>query len=731
MKKLLAMIVAVTMLLGLFAAAHADFPWENRTPRIILPSLPGGSQEATEPAEEPAAEQESAAEPEPAAEPAAEEPAAEEPPSEGLVGYIMYANSDWSAQYWGTDDGSAVAAAAGNATVTGSGDYTASLDFTSLEGGSSKGLAFMALGITDGETAYPGWFLKINEIRVNGEPIEFTKGYTSSDDGVTTRMNIYNEWVSALPADARSCDGKTDDASWIIVDKEAFADVASVEVDFTYADHATDLAYIMYANADWSAQYWGADDGSGVAAKNAVIDGYGDYTVGLDFTALEGGAASGLAFAAVGIVNGENTYPGAMIRINGIRVNGEPVEFAKGYTSSDDGVTTRMNVYNEWVSALPEDARSYDGVTDDASWIIVDKEAFASVGTVEIDFTLLPRTDVAYLMYADGSWTNQYWGGEPAEGITAVNATVDGAGTYTVSLDFTGTEAGSAAELAFAAVGVTTGEQTFPGYFIDVKEVKVNGEAIELGKGYTSSDDGICTRENLYNEWVSELPADARRADGDLTDASPVIVAKEAFADVKTVEVTFDYIYGAAPAKDSGDAPYTEEEAAELLAADYHAYIGVQCKDNYTFRNAWNDSYGRDDAEHEGYFDRLTGWEGQDAVDYGGTFEDALMTGEGTYTVSLTTGDMGFGATEAFNLLFVSTEVPSKLVEEGHVTFSDVKVKIGDASTKEYTEIDTSGEYAMIKLIDTYNQAAEPFGYTMPGANTTITITFTVSGLTD
>ena len=46
-------------------------------------------------------------------------------------------------------------------------------------------------------------------------------------------------------------------------------------------------------------------------------------------------------------------------------------------------------------------------------------------------------------------------------------------------------------------------------------------------------------------------------------------------------------------------------------------------------------------------------------------------------------------------------------------------------------EIDTSGDYAMIKLIDTYNQAAEPFGYTMPGPDTTITITFTVSGLTD
>ena len=56
----------------------------------------------------------------------------------------------------------------------------------------------------------------------------------------------------------------------------------------------------------------------------------------------------------------------------------------------------------------------------------------------------------------------------------------------------------------------------YPGYFIDVKEVKVNGEAVELGKGYTSSDNGIEMRSNLHNPWVdaAALPPDARRADG-------------------------------------------------------------------------------------------------------------------------------------------------------------------------------------------------------------------------
>ena len=650
---------------------------------------------------------------------------AEENQSAGALGYIMYANADWSAQYWGTDDS---AVKAENVQVNGEGDYTVALDFTALEGGASAGLAFLAIGINDGETLFPNYYIRLNAIRVNGEAIEAGKGYTSSDDGVVTRMNLYNEWVNEIPAEARSFDGKTDDASPMVVDKAAFESVERIEIDFSLLKNGIDTAYIMYANADWSAQYWGTDD-SAVQASNAQINGFGDYSVALDFTALEGGASAGLAFMALGIVNGEKTYPGAYLKINEIRVNGEAVEFAKGYTSSDDGVTTRMNVYNEWVSELPQDARSFDGNTADAAAIIVDKAAFDAVSKVEIDFSLLPVTDTAFIMYANSDWSAQYWGSDDSA-VKATNAVVEGAGTYTVGLDFTALEGGASAGLAFMGVGVQNGENTFGGYFIDVTEVKVNGEAIELGKGYTTSDDGVTTRENLYNEWVGEeLPAEARRKDGDLEGASAIIVDKDAFESVKTVEVTFNYIYGVPAAKDDG--ALTEEEAAELCAADYNAYIGLQCKNNYTFRNAWNDSYGRDDENNPGYFTRLTGWNGNDAVDYGGTFADAVLTAEGTYEVSVTLGEMGLGETDAFNLLFVSTDIPSALVSGGYVTISDVKTKIGDQSTKDYTEVDASGTYAMIKVIDTYNQSSEPFGYTLPKAGETVTITFTVTGLTE
>ena len=296
MKKLLSIIIALAMVLSLFAAALAD---TTETQLVSDPartdvreSLNQGDL-AGEPVEEPAAEP-------------AEEPAEKPAEAEGYLAYIMYADSSWANQYWGTDDS---AVRAENVYVTGAGDYTVSLDFTGAEGGKAEGLAFMALGLNDAETGKK-LYLKINEILVNGEAVEVGKGYTSSDDGIVTRMNIYNEWVAELPADARSFDGDLEGASPIIVDKAAFESVDNVTVNFTVYENMIDTAYIMYADSAWAAQYWGGEAAEPVTANNALITGYGDYTVGLEFS---GDGAQGLAFAALGITKGETTFKGATL----------------------------------------------------------------------------------------------------------------------------------------------------------------------------------------------------------------------------------------------------------------------------------------------------------------------------------------------------------------------------------------------------------------------------------
>jgi len=637
----------------------------------------------------------------------------------GPKAFLMYADGAWVNQVWNPGETPAGMTVT-EATLTGEGDYTVGLAFETP----AEGLAFAALGIENGESAFPGWKIRINEIRVNGEAIATSKGYTSSDDGIVTRMNIYNEWVGELPADARSFDGKVDDASWMIVDKAAFESVSSVEVDFTFMKYGIDTAYIMYADSNWAVQYW--LDGNaydGVVATNATVTGAGDYTVGLDFTGTANGKASGVAFAALGIKYGENLFPGMMIQIKDIRVNGASVAFTKGYTSSDDGIETRMNLMNEWVSELPSDARSFDGSLEGASPIVIDKALLAEAQSIEIDFSLIPVTDTAFLMFADTNWATQAW--NPGEFAETNAVKIEGEGTYTLSLEFAEEIPG----FAFLAAGIATGEKTFPGYFMDVTEVKVNGEAIEIAKDFTTSDDGIVTRSNIWNEWVTELPETARVADGNLEGATAMIATKEALSNVKTLDVTFDFIYGEPPAAEV--EKMSEEEITAALAADYHGYVAVQ-SENYIFRNDWEDAtYGLNGTTAE-YFTHLTGWDAENnAVDYGGTFEDCTITGNGTYTVTMTTGDMGFGTDSFFRYFRVATDIPAELVADGHVTISDVTCKIGEGKTQSGVIVHSEGDWVKLVVTDEYNKLDAGFGYNVPGANTKVVFTFTVSGLAD
>ncbi|MFA5675962.1 MAG: hypothetical protein WDA65_05490 [Christensenellales bacterium] len=631
--------------------------------------------------------------------------------------YLMFADSSWAYQYWGDAVDTGVKAT--TAKVTGDGDYKIALDFTGTESGAASGIAFTAIGIKDGEFNYPNATIELKSVKVNGEEVVFTKGYTSSDDRITTRMNIYNEWVGELPSDARSFDGDISDASAVIVDKEAFASVEKIEISFALHE-AKDKAYLMYADGGWTYQYWGDAVDTGVVAKEATVTGAGTYTVGLDFTGTADGAASGLSFTALGIVNGENTFPGYCIKISDIKVNGESIEFSKGYTSSDDGITTRMNIYNEWVGELPADARSFDAGVEDAGWITVDKEIFASVQKVEVTFEYSMPAVNAYIMYADGGWTYQYWGEDVDTGIKVTNATVTNAGAYKVALDFTGTETGAATDLAFTALGITNAEITHPGWFIRIDSIKVNGEDVAFTKGYTSSDDGITTRMNIYNEWVGELPADARSYDNNLEEAGWIITDKAAFASVQKFEIAFTYMRGEAP---KSAAVEIDVEAA--LAEDYNAYFGIQTQ-NYIFRNAWNEpSYGKETDN----WTHLTGWDAENnQVDYGGAFTDAAVDGNGTFTVGVTLGDKGLGEDETMRMLFVSTDIPSQLFDDGLINISGVNTAIDGGKGQSFFAVNTSGEYLQIDILNEYTATGtEAIPYTMPAKD--VMITFTVEGL--
>lgn len=181
------------------------------------------------------------------------------------------------------------------------------------------------------------------------------------------------------------------------------------DVQFEEAkDAESGQAYLAIVDGQWWIQYWGSSttDGYMLSYDAGVVDitGNGQYTVSV--TADTNGfrydttgdvndqyVPNGLSFMAVMIKDGENTAPGAVITIDSIVVDGNEIPMsAKNYTSSDDGVETRSNIYNSWVNTLPEDARSTEGNVfgkdGDYSAQIVDPADFSEWTTVEVNFTV-------------------------------------------------------------------------------------------------------------------------------------------------------------------------------------------------------------------------------------------------------------------------------------------------------------------------------------------------------
>ena len=630
--------------------------------------------------------------------------------------YLAYADSAWTYQYWGGDADNGVVAT--NAEITGDGNYTVALDFTKTEAGKAEGLAFSAVVISSGSAYFPGAYITVTEVKVNGEAIEYGKGYTSSDDGKELRSNIYNEWVSELPEDAKRADGDMDGATPTPVSADAFASVETVEVNFTVSGTDT-CCYIAYADSSWNYQNWGTEDQeNGVKVREVDVTREGQYTVALDFTETEAGKAEGCAFAGLMVNNLEVMAPGSTITIDEVLVNGEAVEVGKYYTSSDDGVQTRVNLYNEWVSEVPEDARRADGDLDGATPTPIAQDVFASVETIEVTFTVAGTQAEAYIMYADNDWAVQYWNAD-AEGVVATKAIVDKEGEYSVALNFESSANGFANGCAFAALGIANGENLFPGWCYTINSVEINGEAVEVGEFYTSSDDGITTRVNLMNEWVSEIPDDARRADGELDNVTATPVSKELFGEVKSIVVNFTATWGA--------KPVVVEAATDVhydYVGEYNAYLGCQTNTElWIFRNAWSDETygGRTNPDvFAGLYDTTN------ETSHPGTFTDAVVSGDGTYTVKLNGAD--FGNEDYMSQLFVSFDMPYS----SDITFTDVTVSVNGKNVytvaEGYIPDSKEGDYLTLSLQNDWDDNAKNL-FSIMFPVTDIEVTFTINGM--
>ena len=160
-------------------------------------------------------------------------------------------------------------------------------------------------------------------------------------------------------------------------------------------------------------------------------------------------------------------------------------------------------------------------------------------------------TMLAWIMWTGGDYQTTYSPGDEynpdnmTAGVKDTVVVLDGAGTYTVGLDFTGTAQGYSANVQFTALGITNAEALHPDCIINILEVKINGQAVTLtGVPYTTCDANNTTRVNLYNEWVTKIPDGARVLGGDLSNATQVPLDRNAdgMAQITTIEVTFEFI---------------------------------------------------------------------------------------------------------------------------------------------------------------------------------------------
>ncbi|MBR3306749.1 MAG: hypothetical protein IKI75_05790 [Lachnospiraceae bacterium] len=186
-----------------------------------------------------------------------------------------------------------------------------------------------------------------------------------------------------------------------------------------------------------------------------------------------------------------------------------------------------------------------------------------------------------------------------------------------------------------------------------------------------------------------------------------------------------------------------EEEAAPAAveldkSAKYNAYIGFQSP-TYSFRNEWAEpSYGAN-AEGGKYFGQVTGWDADNnAVALPGEFHDAVIDGNGTYTVAATGLDFQFDdwSQDHMNLIFFSTDIPNS----DDIQISDVKLKVngsnvdlgggGEKTPNGFyrpTLADDGAEYISVQLQNIWNKEIENIGYYGTPV-TDIEITFTISG---
>lgn len=169
---------------------------------------------------------------------------------------------------------------------------------------------------------------------------------------------------------------------------------------------------------------------------------------------------------------------------------------------------------------------------------------------------------------------------------------------------------------------------------------------------------------------------------------------------------------------------------AELAnSVEYAAYLYFQTG-AYSFRNAWNDadygingSYNTDGITYE----VVHSWNGSDLTSQSGTFADATITGNGTYTVSVSgldwTADEFSSSDGAYRIIGISTTIAR---DDASITVDEVII---GSTVFTNPAFETNGDTDYLEIMV---EGSEYWGLSLgeyDATSSNISITFTISNL--
>lgn len=381
----------------------------------------------------------------------AEETAAEtteEAAEVSTTAYIFWQDVDWwpavveaENEYWTPT----------TATVTGEGYYTVAVQghmpsWFYSGGNSNRGAQKLAVVIKDGATLFPGLYMQITDIRVDGvsypcEAVTYGQtGYDNADGDLKfwgandTYGLIYDQWMidnGGTVETGTTWDSTATAQNFNIFDVSVLDNPSTIEIDFFLSAQQDvkpaggpalrvlsagpeDATYVATPNnletpenATTARIFWNSDNwlGTGntdfVATEGDTITGEGEYTVSMSFPdqggwsfAGQGSNASKLGVIIEDAYSGENSIMNGMyVGITDLRVNGNSIALSNpGFGQPSwtneweawDGDDGVVFLYHQYCEDAGQNYLNWEGEVGSAR--PMDGMSLGAIYSIEVDF---------------------------------------------------------------------------------------------------------------------------------------------------------------------------------------------------------------------------------------------------------------------------------------------------------------------------------------------------------